>query len=545
MAHEKPWWQRTSIYQIYPRSYRDSNGDGIGDIPGIIEKLDYIHDMGFETIWISPFYTSPQEDWGYDVSGYRDIAPEYGSLRDVEHLINEVHRRGMKVLFDLVLNHTSIQHPWFTESCSGRDNPKSDWYIWRDGAGANRPPNNWKAIPGGSGWHFHPGRGQWYYASFLPFQPDLNYRNLAVKDEMFKVVKYWLDKGVDGFRLDIFHAIYKADHFKNNPFHWSFMPKDDKYGYFTEWKYTISQPETIGLAHELRKLLDSYSPQRFMIGEIFGEDKLIRQYLGDNAEGMHAIFLWKMMDYRFQASFFWDVLNHYETWYPAPFQPVLVLGNHDSRRWIDRIAGSFQKAKLISLLQLTARGISVVYYGEEIGLPEGELPAKNALDPVGRRYSWIPKWLLDVLGIYTNRDNCRTPMVWSDSPRGGFTEETAELWLPLSADPRSANVAAQADQPNSLLNWYKSVLNLRQNSSALRDGSLSLLSRQLAQNGLLGFFRQSKDEKIGVLINFSNRPVEVDLKASRILLQTGTASLSGSKVNLASLSCAVIEMLDS
>jgi len=207
MINSNPWWRETTIYQIYPRSYMDSNGDGIGDLQGIISRLDYIQDLGFETLWLSPFFSSPQQDWGYDISNYLGVAPEYGSLADVEQLIEEVHLRGMRILFDLVLNHTSDQHPWFLASRSSKDNPKRDWYIWRDGRGS-RPPNNWRSTVGGSAWHFDPATGQWYYASFLPFQPDLNYHNPQVIQAMLATARHWLDLGVDGFRLDIFHALY-------------------------------------------------------------------------------------------------------------------------------------------------------------------------------------------------------------------------------------------------------------------------------------------------------------------------------------------------
>jgi len=247
MTSEMHWWQKTTIYQVYPRSYQDSNGDGIGDLHGIISKLDYIRDLGFETIWLSPFFASPQRDWGYDVSDYRDVAPEYGDLADAEALIAEIHKRGMRVLFDLVMNHTSDEHPWFRESRASRENPKRDWYIWRDGRG-ERPPNNWKAVPGGSGWHYDPGTGQWYYASFLPFQPDLNYRNPEVKQAMFDVARYWLDKGVDGFRLDIFHAIYKDAGLRDNPFSWRLLPHNFEAGYFQDWQNNLNLPETQELA---------------------------------------------------------------------------------------------------------------------------------------------------------------------------------------------------------------------------------------------------------------------------------------------------------
>ena len=542
MIQEIPWWKKTTIYQIYPRSYQDTTGDGIGDLPGIIARLDHIQEMGFETIWLSPFFASPQQDWGYDISGYRKIAPEYGRLADAERLIREIHQRDMKVIFDLVLNHSSDKHPWFIESSASRDNPKSDWYIWRSGKGKNRPPNNWKAIPGGSGWHYNPQRDQWYYASFLPFQPDLNWRNPEVKKEMIQVAKYWLDKGVDGFRLDIFHAIYKAEGFQNNPTHWTYIPKEEKYGFFTEWKYTVNQPETIQLAHELRQVFDQYQPHRFMIGEIFGQDEIIKKYLGDGSQGMHSIFLWDLMEFKFKAEFFWRVLEHYETEYPSPLTPVLVLGNHDSRRWIDRVKGDLDKAKLIALLQLTARGIPVVYYGEEIGLPEGDIPAREALDPVGQRYAWAPDWLLDLFGLYVNRDNCRTPMAWDRSQKAGFTDPDVDPWLPLSADPAAANVKDQLEDPGSILNWYRTLLRFRQATPALHAGTLQLLPRSLTQKGLLGFIRKFEDQAYGILINMSATPAPASLPGTQIEIQAGQISLTENSILVGGYSGCVVKL---
>ena len=532
MQQNKDWWKSTTIYQIYPRSFKDSNSDGIGDLQGIIEKLDYVKDLGFETIWFSPFFSSPQRDFGYDVSDYRSIAPEYGTLADVERLIAEIHKRDMKVVFDLIMNHTSDQHSWFIESSSSRDNPKSDWYIWRDGRGSNRPPNNWKALPGGSGWHYHPDRDQWYYASFLPFQPDLNFRNPEVKKEMLDTAIFWLDKGVDGFRLDIFHVIYKAEHFEDNPYHWSYIPRDEKYGFFTEWKYTVNQPETIELAHEMRSMMDNHKPGHFMLGEIFGDDETFKKYLGDGTNGMHVMFQWDLMDFKFDAAFIWDVLNKYEKLYPQPYSPVLVFGNHDKRRYIDRLNGDSDKAKLIALLQLTARGIPVVYYGEEIGLPEGSIPARDALDPVGKRYAWAPNWLMKALEIYVNRDNCRTPMAWDDTLHAGFTAEGGDPWLPLSAGSDLVNPADQINQADSLLNWYKDLLSLRSSSPSLQTGQLKLESKAITNQGLLAYTREAENEQKRVLINFSDKTQSFQGRFEKILLETGSIKLEDDNVIL-------------
>ena len=460
MTKSDSWWQTTTIYQIYPRSFFDSNGDGIGDLKGILSKLDYVQDLGFETIWISPFFCSPQQDFGYDVSDYTNIAPEYGSLADADALIEAVHDRGMRVLFDLVLNHTSIQHPWFQESRRSKSNPKRDWYIWRDGQ-RNQPPNNWKSIPGGSAWHYDDVTEQYYYASFLPFQPDLNWRNPEVKDAMFDIVRFWLDKGVDGFRLDIFHSIFKDPMFRDNPFSARYIPKDDQVGFFQRWKYSIKQPEVYELAQELRRLVDSYSPQRMIIGEVFGSVQEEKMFLGDHANGLHLIFLWRLLNLKGNASFLRNVIRHYETHFAKPFTPVYVFGNHDRKRVLSQVGDDPNMAKLLALFQFTTRGVPVIYYGEEIGMLDGGFPAKKALDPIGQNYKQIPGFLFNWLGLYVNRDGCRTPMQWEAGPNAGFCDPEVTSWLPVHENHSWANVVDQLKDSNSILGIYKALIRIR------------------------------------------------------------------------------------
>jgi len=504
MASQHPWWQKTTIYQIYPRSFFDSNCDGIGDLRGILSRLDTIKDLGFETIWISPFFSSPQEDFGYDVSDYTNISPEYGTLAEVETLIQAVHDRGLRILFDLVLNHTSIQHPWFQQSRSSRDNPKRDWYIWRDRRG-NRPPNNWVAIPGGSGWHYDALTEQYYYASFLPFQPDLNWRNPAVKDAMFDVVRFWLDKGVDGFRLDIFHVIYKDQYFRDNPLSWHFIPKEDQFGFFQEWKHTLNQPEVFGLALELRSLLEEYSPPRILVGEVFGTDETVKKFLGEDQDGLHLIFLWKLLNLKPSASYLREVISHYEKHYPAPYLPVVVFGNHDRKRFISHIGDDLQTAKLLAVFQFSVRGVPVTYYGEEIGISDMDFPNRTARDPIGQRYRFIPKFILDLLGVYVNRDGCRTPMQWDDSPNAGFCVEAIVPWLPVNSNYKTRNVWIQEQDNDSLLSIYKKMLQIRRELPALQTGVLQILEGSEIDPGLLVYTRQNPDQIVLVVINFSKR----------------------------------------
>ena len=522
MPTETPWWQTTTIYQVYPRSYADSNNDGIGDLRGIISKLDYIQDLGFETIWFSPFFCSPQQDYGYDVSNYYDIAPEYGTFAEIEELIREVHTRGMRVLFDLVFNHTSIQHPWFLESRRSRSNPKRDWYIWRDGRG-NRPPNNWKAIPGGSGWHYDEATAQWFYTSFLPFQPDLNWRNPAVKQAMFDVVRFWLDKGVDGFRLDIFHSIYKDAYFRDNPFSWHYVPKDDEVGFFQQWKYSLNQSEVFDLANELRALVDRYNPERMLIGEVFGSDENQKRFLGENLDGLNLTFLWELLNLKATSAFLQKAIQHYEQTYPAPYTPVYVFGNHDRKRLISQFGGDTRIAKLLALLQFTVRGVPVTYYGEEIGMADSAFPAKGALDPVGQNYAWVPSFLVDMLGFYINRDGCRTPMQWDAGPNAGFCSVEITPWLPVHKNRNTINVQDQLGDDDLLLNTYRALLRLRRDTPTLKIGALELLYEPGKDESILAFKRNTKDQTLLIMINFGEKTAgyEIPTDHQRVIFSVG------------------------
>jgi oligo-1,6-glucosidase/alpha-glucosidase len=517
------WWQKTAIYQIYPRSYQDTNRDGIGDLRGIISRLDYVKDLGFETIWISPFFSSPQGDFGYDVSDYYGIAPEYGALADAEALIEAVHKRGMRILFDLVMNHTSIQHPWFQASRSGRDDSKRDWYIWRDGKG-QRPPNNWTAIPGGPGWHYDALTDQYYFASFLPFQPDLNYHNPAVKEAMFDVIRYWLEKGVDGFRLDIFHSIYKDEQFRDNPFSLHIMPAADmKGGFFQRWAYNLNQPQAFELARELRNLIDEYSPDRMLLGELFGDDDTLKQYLGEGLDGLNLLFLWDLMKLKMDASFFRKAIDHYETGYPPPYTPVVVFGNHDTKRVISRVGEDARKAKLLALFQFTVRGVPVVYYGEEIGMVDKSLPRKTALDPMGRRFPCAPQFLLSWLDVYLNRDGCRTPMQWDHGDNAGFCEGGVGPWLPIHENSQSINVKSELADEDSMLHVYKRLLHLRKGSKALQEGVIHLMAEPGIGKDILAYRRENENEIILVLINFGKKPSEFDNRTTcrNIMFEVG------------------------
>lgn len=520
-----PWYHKTTIYQIYPRSFYDSNGDGIGDLPGIIHKLDHVKQLGFETIWISPFFSSPQADFGYDVSDYTDIAPEYGTLDDAQQLIEEVHKRGMRIVFDMVMNHTSIEHAWFRESRSSRDNPKADWYIWRD------KPTNWKSMTGGSGWHYARERDQYFWSTFLPFQPDLNYRNPEVKQAMLDIVRFWLDKGVDGFRLDIFNFIYKDTGFRNNPFSFTLLPSDETAsGFFQEMKYTVNQPENFVFAREFRSVCDEFG-EKISIGEVNGGTQVIRRFLGDKTNnGLTLVFDFGMLGFKFTASYFRHLIEEMERNYPSPFIPVYVFSNHDKPRSIHRLGKDVRKAKLLHLLQLTVRGVPCMYYGEEIGMTNAKFSFSTALDPIPHKFKFAPQFVFDVLGLMINRDEVRTPMQWDGTQNAGFS--TAEkTWLPVHENYREVNVSAQDKAKASLLDTVRALMRIRNQEPAFQEGSLELIAN-LPEN-MLGYTRSLKGETFIVMMNFDAKEKVFSIKGTQAIFDLGDGSeLRGNQLHL-------------
>ncbi len=520
-----PWYHRTTIYQIYPRSFYDSNGDGIGDIHGILQKLDYIQWLGFETIWISPFFASPQADFGYDISDYTDIAPEYGTMDDVARLIKEVHQRGMKIVLDMVMNHTSIEHAWFRESRSSRDHAKADWYLWRD------KPNNWKSVIGGSGWHYAKERGQYFWSTFLPFQPDLNYHNPEVKQAMLDMVRFWLGKGVDGFRLDIFNYIYKDVEFRDNPFSFRLLPtEDDSSSFFQQAKYTVNQPENFEFAREFRSVCDEFG-ERLSVGEVSGSTKIIRRFLGDETnDGLTLVFDFGMLEFKFSAVYFRNLIQNIEQQYPHPFMPVYTFSNHDRRRSIHRLGEDVRKAKLLHLLQLTVRGVPCIYYGEEIGMTDARFPFATALDPIPHKFKFLPRSVFDALGITINRDDVRTPMQWDTTRNAGFSSAN-KTWLPVHMNHGQVNVEIENKDDNSLLNTIRALLDIRKKERALQGGTLELIDG-LPEN-LLGYTRVLDREKILVLLNFDDREKEFEINATECIYKLSQGSqLNGNMIRL-------------
>ena len=491
---DKPWYHKTSIYQIYPRSFHDTNGDGIGDLKGIIQKLDYLHELGFETLWISPFFSSPQADTGYDISSYTDIAPEYGSMEDALQLIEGVHQRGMKIVFDMVMNHTSDEHPWFRESRSSQDNPKANWYIWQD------KPNNWQSMTGRSGWHYAPERNQYFWSSFLPFQPDLNYRNPEVKRAMLEIVRFWLGKGVDGFRLDIFNVIYKDAAFRDNPFTFKLMPtEDDPSGFFQEAKYNLNQAESFEFARELRSVCEEFGG-RMLLGEVSGNKSTLRKFLGEETNnGLGLVFDFEMLSFQFTAEYFRELLERIEAHFPAPFMPVYVFSNHDRRRSILRLGNDLRKAKLLAMLQLTTRGVPCMYYGEEIGMTDLPQPFGAARDPIPHKFKLIPRFIFNWLNLTINRDEVRTPMQWDGTGNAGFSS-SEQTWLPVHKNHLEINVEKANQDESSLLNIIRKLMKIRKNETVLQEGSLVVLKN--LPHGILGYRRTWDHTSLTILLNF-------------------------------------------
>lgn len=506
---EDDWWKKTTVYQIYPRSFYDTNADGIGDLEGIIQQLDYIQQLGFESIWISPFTQSPQRDFGYDISNYTAIDSVYGDTATFARLVHEIHRRGMRLIFDLVMNHTSDQHAWFKESSSSKDNPKADWYIWKDGRGKKglKRPNNWRSMVGDRAWQYHKDRHQFYYHGFLPFQPDLNYNNAEVKNAMFDIVRFWLDKGVDGFRLDIISAIYEDSTLKNNPPSAKLLPSDSKLTIFFQYaKNNFLQEQSFQFATELRQVINEYaSPARVLIGESHGEESLIKNFCEkDNKNGLHGVFLFKAISEKFNAKKYAKMLDGFNHEFAAPLVPTLVFGNHDRTRSIDRVKGNLAKAKLKALVQLTARGIPFVYNGEEIGMPNVHIPLRQGKDAVAIANKKVPQFLANLSIETLNRDECRTPMLWSTQPNAGFCDPSATPWLPITPTYKTINVATQEADSHSLLQTYRQLLLLRKNIGALHSGSFKLSVKHY-NNQILAYERFDSQTTYLILLNMSKK----------------------------------------
>ncbi|MHA1169238.1 MAG: alpha-amylase family glycosyl hydrolase [Candidatus Hodarchaeales archaeon] len=500
------WWKKAVFYQIYPRSFLDTSGNGIGDLPGITSKLPYLKELGIDAIWLSPFFPSPDHDFGYDIADYTAINPIFGSMDDFDELLDTAHDLDLKIVLDLVLNHTSIEHPWFKESRSSKNNPKRDWYIWRDGRGkGNKYPNNWKSEFTGPAWTYDERTGQYYYHHFLPEQPDLNYRNPAVKEAIFEEIRFWLDKGVDGFRLDVIHCIFEDPSLKNNPWSWQLLPSDNNNAaLFQDHVYDKNLPENYEFVKELRELLDKYTPDRMMVGEVLAPPETIKNFYGSvkngTNDGLHLCFNFLFTSSPFNPREFRKRIERIESTLPDPYWPCYAFSNHDRSRAISRHGNSVKKAKILTALLLTIRCTPFLYYGEEIGMTDGKIPRKRLQDPVGKKFWYIP--------LKLGRDICRTPMQWDSGKFAGFSSSN-DTWLPVNDNYRNINLARQINDPRSLFTFYKELLALRKTSPALMEGDLHFI--EISSNKrCLAYVRSSRSDKALILLNFSPREQVVD-----------------------------------
>ncbi|MER9527453.1 alpha-glucosidase family protein [Mesorhizobium sp. M0292] len=517
LAVDRDWWRGAVIYQIYPRSYQDSNGDGIGDLKGIIRRLPYIASLGVDAIWISPFFKSPMKDFGYDVSDYCDVDPMFGTLADFDALVAEAHHLGLKVMIDEVLSHTADNHPWFKESRASRSNPKADWYVWADARPDGTPPNNWLSIFGGSAWQWDTSRQQYYLHNFLSEQPDLNFHNLEVQDALLDVTRFWLERGVDGFRLDTINFYFHSQGLENNPP----LPPEERndqtapavnpYNY-QDHIYDKSRPENLAFLERFRALLDEY-PATAAVGEV-----------GDSQRGLEVVAAYTAGGKRVHMCYSFDFLAP-EKISAAKVRQVLeafgkvasdgwscwAFSNHDvmrpASRWAADEADPAAYLKVISALLMSLRGSVCLYQGEELGLGEAELRFEDLQDPYGIRF-W-PE--------FKGRDGCRTPMVWdATASNAGFS--TAKPWLPVPGKHLSQAVNVQQGDAASLLEHYRRFLGFRRQHPALAKGDIEFIE---SEGDTVAFTRREGNEQIVCIFNLASKPAEVDLGGQALLPLAG------------------------
>ena len=501
------WWRGAAIYQIYPRSFQDTNGDGVGDLPGITAHLAYVADLGVDAIWISPFFTSPMKDFGYDVSNYRDVDHTFGTLADFDSLVAEAHRLGLKVLIDQVLSHSSDQHAWFKESRASRANPKADWYVWAEARPDGTPPNNWQSVFGGSAWSWEPRRRQYYLHNFLESQPDLNFHHEPVQAQMLEEVRFWMERGVDGFRFDACNFHFHDKKLRNNPparpgkVELTSVREGNPYGCQIH-RYDKSRPENLGFLKRLRGLMNQYGVMS--VGEVGDEDALatMAEYTADG-DKLHMAYGFSLFTEEFSSHRIQSVVEEFEKrirrgggW------GCWSLSNHDCVRVVTRWGKGVDDpdfAKILGAMLASLRGSFCIYQGEELGLPEGEVPFNRLTDPYG-----IAFW-----PDYKGRDGCRTPMPWKQAaPHGGFSE--VEPWLPMSPGHLGRSVATQTTDPSSVLRFYQQFLSWRKGLVAICRGSIRFFP---APEPILAFLRETQTERIFAVFNLGPDSVQYSLPA--------------------------------
>jgi alpha-glucosidase len=511
----REWWRGGVIYQVYPRSFQDTNGDGIGDLPGVMRRLDHIASLGVDAIWLSPIQQSPQADMGYDVSDYKQIDRLFGSLEDFDALIERAHALGLKVIMDQVLSHTSSDHPWFRESRLSRTNARADWYVWADPKRDGSPPNNWPSVFGGRAWEWNPSRGQYYFHNFLIEQPDLNFHNPAVQDAVLDVMRFWLERGVDGFRLDTVNYYFHDKLLRNNPA--ARRPRHLPYAVnpydMQEHRYGKSQPENVVFLKRIRKLLDEF-PGTTTMGEI-GDSRrgieLMEEYTAGR-DKLHMAYTFDMLGEKFAAEHFRTKISTFFAGAPNGW-PCWAFSNHDVQRHVSRWArhgtDPSALARQTAAMLLSFRGSVCLYQGEELGLPETDMLFEELTDPPGIRF-W-PE--------YKGRDGCRTPIPWEEGePHGGFT--TGNPWLPVKPPQAALNVARQNADPDSTLNFYRRILAFRREHPVLIEGGIEFLR---TAEPVLAFRRTSAEGDMLCIFNLSAEPVRVTIDSAH---ETGPLPIS-------------------
>jgi alpha-glucosidase len=506
-----PWWRGAVIYQIYPRSFQDTDGNGIGDLPGIIRRLDYVASLGVDAIWVSPFFTSPMADFGYDISDNCDVDPLFGTLADFDALVREAHARGLKVVIDQVLSHTSDQHAWFRESRESRDNAKADWYVWADARDDGAPPNNWLSIFGGVAWQWEPRRRQYYLHNFLTSQPDLNFHHPDVRAAALGNLRFWLERGVDGFRLDSINFCFHDRALRDNPpkpvaqrVGRGFSP-DNPYAFQYHW-YNNTQPENVELLRDIRALLDEYG-ETTTLGEISSEDSLATMAEYTGPDKLHMGYSFELLTDDFSAAHVRTTVEALEAKMTAGW-PCWAISNHDVRRvasrWLAPDAPA-HAASMLTALACSLRGSACVYQGEELGLREADVPFELLQDPYG-----IAFW-----PTFKGRDGCRTPMPWTAAADGDFS--SAAPWLPIPPDHRARNVMQQESESDSALQRFRTFLRWRKQQPALMWGEVRMLP---GGEPVIALERHYEGRTIGAYFNTSDRECEIDIGAgSRTVLE--------------------------
>jgi alpha-glucosidase len=495
---EPEWWKTGVVYQIYPRSFMDGNGDGVGDLAGIESRLDHLSWLGVDAIWISPIYPSPMADFGYDVSDYCDIHPLFGDLAAFDRLLDAVHARGLRMLLDLVPSHTSEQHPWFLESRSSTDNPKRDWYVWADPGPDGGTPNNWLSEFGGPAWTFDEHTGQYYLHLFLSEQPSLNWRNPKVRAAVMDAMRFWFDRGVDGFRVDAIEYLVPDAELRDNP------PNPDWHEALSPARsvlsvHTLHRPEVFDYVAEMRRVARSYEEERLLVGEAYGTLDQLVAYYGTELDGFQLPFNFQLIGAEWNAPNIAGIVDRYEAALPEGAWPNWVLGNHDRQRVASRVGPA--QARVAAMLLLTLRGTPTVYQGDELGMENVPIPPEWVMDP----------WEKNIPGLGLGRDPVRTPIAWSGGEGAGFTSGTP--WLPIDRRPEM-RVDLQKEDPGSMLGFHRALLALRRKEAALSLGSYRTLG---VDENVFCFERRHGERALAIALNFSDREQPLPLRGTPLI----------------------------